>query len=270
MKLRQLQFVQAVVEHGSFSRAAELCHATQPTLSNAIAQLETELGGKLFTRTTRRVDLTPFGAYLMPDLTAVLEARDEMRTAEGLIHMASVGRVTEDGGPCRWIEVRFEIKAEKGRVDVMVIKVLVPEKNLAKGQDPLKHAVRAWIKRRPDDPPKELEDPADIDKGPLPLVLAAPMKNQKELEPILVASKAGNLRCKGVEGKVEFQAGGPGRTIQGTVESRLHAKAPFGTVSSLWRLEMHRAGSTKVRKATFDMKLADFGTGAKSEMPEKK
>ena len=86
MKLRQLQFAQAVAEYRSFSKAAEHCHATQPTLSNAISQLEDELGGKLFTRTTRQVDLTPFGSYLLPYLKAVLDARSEMSKAAEAYH----------------------------------------------------------------------------------------------------------------------------------------------------------------------------------------
>ncbi len=47
MNLNQLRFAKAVAEHRSFSRAAEECRVTQPTLSNAIAQLEKELDGKL-------------------------------------------------------------------------------------------------------------------------------------------------------------------------------------------------------------------------------
>ncbi|PVV15385.1 MAG: LysR family transcriptional regulator, partial [gamma proteobacterium symbiont of Ctena orbiculata] len=54
MNLKQLQFAAHVAETHSFSRAAELSFATQPTLSNAISQLEDELGGRLFNRTTRR------------------------------------------------------------------------------------------------------------------------------------------------------------------------------------------------------------------------
>ncbi len=86
MKLRQLQFAQAIAESRSFSQAAVLCHATQPTLSNAISQLEKELGGKLFTRTTRKVDLTPFGTYLLPYLQTVLDGRAEMQKAAEAFH----------------------------------------------------------------------------------------------------------------------------------------------------------------------------------------
>lgn len=81
MNLRQLLFAQSVAETGSFSKAAELCHATQPTLSNAISQLEEELGGKLFVRTTRRVGLTVFGEYLLPFIRAVLDGRRELEKA---------------------------------------------------------------------------------------------------------------------------------------------------------------------------------------------
>ena len=81
MKLRQLEFVVEIARTGSFRRAAELCHATQPTLSAALAQLEQELGGRLFERTTRKVELTPFGRHIMPYLQSVLVARSEADAA---------------------------------------------------------------------------------------------------------------------------------------------------------------------------------------------
>lgn len=78
MKLRHLEFAREIARTKSFSHAAEICNATQPTLSNALVQLEEELGAKIFHRTTRAVDLTPFGAYILPYLEAILDARDEM------------------------------------------------------------------------------------------------------------------------------------------------------------------------------------------------
>jgi len=87
MKLRQLEFVREIARTGSFSHAAEVCNATQPTLSNAVAQLEQELGAKIFQRTTRTVDLTPFGSYILPYLDAILDARSEMEKAcESYLH----------------------------------------------------------------------------------------------------------------------------------------------------------------------------------------
>ena len=81
MKLRQLEFAQEIARSASFSAAADICNATQPTLSNAVAQLEEELGAKIFARTTRRVEVTPFGQYLMPYISAILDARAELNKA---------------------------------------------------------------------------------------------------------------------------------------------------------------------------------------------
>jgi len=81
MNLNQLRFVLAVAESASFSKAAEQCCVTQPSLSNAIAQLEEELGGRIFVRTTRRVGLTPFGEHLMPLIEEVLNAKDDLTKA---------------------------------------------------------------------------------------------------------------------------------------------------------------------------------------------
>ncbi len=86
MKLRQIQFVVAVFRAESFSRAANHCNATQPTLSSAVSQLEQELGGKLFSRTTRKVDVTPFGRHIMPYLEAILEAQNETVAAASAFH----------------------------------------------------------------------------------------------------------------------------------------------------------------------------------------
>jgi len=89
MKLRQLQFTREIARTGSFSLAAGVCNATQPTLSSAISQLEEELGSKLFARTTRQVELTPFGRHMLPYVEAVLGARDELeKAAEGFLNPA--------------------------------------------------------------------------------------------------------------------------------------------------------------------------------------
>jgi LysR family transcriptional regulator, hydrogen peroxide-inducible genes activator len=75
MNLNQLRFAKAVAATESFTAAAAECFVTQPTLSTGIAQLEDELGGRLFVRTTRSVSLTPFGAHLLPYLHEVLAAQ---------------------------------------------------------------------------------------------------------------------------------------------------------------------------------------------------
>lgn len=54
----------AVVRLGRFTDAAEALHITPSALSRRIASIESEIGGELFARTTRRVSLTPIGAQL--------------------------------------------------------------------------------------------------------------------------------------------------------------------------------------------------------------
>ncbi len=81
MKLRQLEFALEIARSGSFSAAAEICSATQPTLSNAVSQLEEELGAKIFTRTTRAVEVTLFGEYLLPYIEEILRAQSELKKA---------------------------------------------------------------------------------------------------------------------------------------------------------------------------------------------
>lgn len=64
MEFRLLQYFLAVAREGNVSKAAEALHITQPTLSRQIAQLEEELGVRLFVRTGRRMELTDEGLLL--------------------------------------------------------------------------------------------------------------------------------------------------------------------------------------------------------------
>jgi len=83
MNLAQLRYCLTAEKSRSFSKAAETCCVTQPTLSNGIAALEKELGGKIFKRTTRSVSLTRFGHHILPHIRSILDAREELeKTAQ--------------------------------------------------------------------------------------------------------------------------------------------------------------------------------------------
>lgn len=59
-----LRYFLAVIDHGNFSRAADACNVSQPTLSVGVAKLEKTLGQPLFRRSNRRVELTQAGTLL--------------------------------------------------------------------------------------------------------------------------------------------------------------------------------------------------------------
>lgn len=79
--LRQLQYFLAVVDEGSFTRAADRLFVTQPGLSQQIATLEKELGGSLFSRLPRAVALTPTGRALLPHARAAVTAAERGNAA---------------------------------------------------------------------------------------------------------------------------------------------------------------------------------------------
>src|SRR5205085_6818972 len=80
MELHQLRYFCAVADSGSFSRAAENCHVSQPSLSQQILKLESELGARLFDRLGRSVRLTEIGKRFLPRARTVLR---ELEAARG-------------------------------------------------------------------------------------------------------------------------------------------------------------------------------------------
>ncbi len=61
MEVHQLRYFCAVARHGTFTRASEVEHVAQPSLSQQILKLEAELGARLFDRLPRSAKLTVFG-----------------------------------------------------------------------------------------------------------------------------------------------------------------------------------------------------------------
>ena len=89
MEMWQLRYAVAVARAGNFSRAAEQCHVSQPSLSQQIQKLEDELGERLFDRMKRQVKLTPAGEVFLRRAVRILEevdaAKREAADATGLL-----------------------------------------------------------------------------------------------------------------------------------------------------------------------------------------
>jgi LysR family hydrogen peroxide-inducible transcriptional activator len=77
VELHQLRYFVAVAQTGNFTRAAERCHVSQPSLSQQIQKLEKTLGQPLFNRLGRRTVLTDAGRLLLDRATAILAAVDD-------------------------------------------------------------------------------------------------------------------------------------------------------------------------------------------------
>lgn len=77
MEIRVLQYFLAIVREESITKAAELLHITQPTLSRQIAQMEEDMGVKLFDRGTRKIVLTNEGLLLRRRAEEILELVDK-------------------------------------------------------------------------------------------------------------------------------------------------------------------------------------------------
>lgn len=89
---RQLRAFATLAEQRSFTRAAQLCHLSQPAFSALIRTLEDALGTRLFDRDTRSVQLTPEGRLFEGAAQRLL---DDMRGA-----VADLADHVERRGPC--------------------------------------------------------------------------------------------------------------------------------------------------------------------------
>ncbi len=78
MELRVLRYFLMAAREENITKAAELLHITQPTLSRQLIQLEEELGTKLFTRSSHRIQLTEDGMLLRHKAQELIQLADKL------------------------------------------------------------------------------------------------------------------------------------------------------------------------------------------------
>ncbi len=87
MLLRQIEYLQAVIENGNFYLAAEKCHVSQSAISQQIKKLETELGIKLLERHNRTFSLTPAGEHFYRKSLVITEdLKNLIKETKGIAH----------------------------------------------------------------------------------------------------------------------------------------------------------------------------------------
>lgn len=93
MQFQQLQYFVAVAEARHFTRAADLVHVAQPSLSQQIKALERELGADLFLRARGNITLTAAGEALLPLARRILADAETARHEVQELVQLRAGRV---------------------------------------------------------------------------------------------------------------------------------------------------------------------------------
>ena len=97
MTLIQLKYFQTICKYNNITRASAELHVSQPSLSNAVKELEREFGVSLFTRRSRGLELTPEGRYFLDETDKLLEQAEQLTT--NMKHMSTTDRTLTLGLP---------------------------------------------------------------------------------------------------------------------------------------------------------------------------
>lgn len=204
MEIRVLRYFLAVVREESITKAAEVLHITQPTLSRQLSQLEEEIGVRLFDRGTRKIALTNEGILLRRRAEEIIQLVDtterelveqdeqvEGKISIGCGEIAAVRLLAELIRTFRekYNRVSFDIftaaadlvkeQMDKGLLDIgLLLEPVDMEK-----YDFIRLDMREnWVVlMRPDDPLAEKECVTAEDLLSLPLILPRRMNVQSEL-----------------------------------------------------------------------------------------
>lgn len=204
MEIRVLRYFLTVVREQSITKASEVLHITQPTLSRQLAQMEDEVGVKLFDRGTRRITLTNEGLLLRRRAEEILQLVD--KTEKELIEQEEQveGKITIGSGEIASVQllptlfesfhekyprVTFDLytatadhvknQMDRGLVD---IGLLLEPIDIEKYEYIRLDMKERWIVlMRPDDPLAEKEAVTSKDLAKLPLILPRRLSVQSEL-----------------------------------------------------------------------------------------
>ncbi len=131
MEMFQVRYVLAADRVLNFTKAAALCHVSQPALTKAVSTLEAELGARLFHREGRKILLSDFGRTLLPHLQLILNETEATRTLADNFRLLNnvpvrLG-VMSTIGPVRLSRFLAKFQADHPGVEVAVIEASAPE-----------------------------------------------------------------------------------------------------------------------------------------------
>src|SRR5215813_3454098 len=125
MEMQQVRYFVALAKTRNFTRAAEHCNVTQPSLTRGIRQLEEELGGNLLRRERNNTHLSDLGQLLLPYLEGVLSnVQGAKTTASSMVKLTDaplkIG-VMCTIGPLRFIGFFAKFRRERPGVDLSLV-----------------------------------------------------------------------------------------------------------------------------------------------------
>lgn len=91
MNTRHARLILAIVREGSFTAAAKALSITQPTLSQTVRQIETQLGESIFVRSKTSVSLTPAGALYVEAARRIVQTETQLQEAISMLHGHAIG-----------------------------------------------------------------------------------------------------------------------------------------------------------------------------------
>ncbi|WP_433461954.1 LysR family transcriptional regulator [Spirillospora sp. CA-128828] len=115
MDVRQLRYFLAVVDHGGVHRAAEHLFVAQPSITQSIRRLESEIGAKLFLRQSRGLVLSPSGAALVEPAREVVRSLDVARETVAAVEGLRGGRLRIASMPSQVVSPLTALLAEFSR-----------------------------------------------------------------------------------------------------------------------------------------------------------
>lgn len=188
------------------------------------------------------------------------------RQGTGTWTIRLVGTRTVNDIRCRWIEFeeRLSVDGASDAGEPTVEKFLVPEHSLQPGGNPLNDVIRFWVGSK-DGTPEKLEGPwSGIAES---VFLPASKRMEQGLEPRIVEYQRGKLETG--PGLIEQAHPTDRRGRQATIDYHLwkHPEVPIGTAAA--RIELTIPIDAELRwRWVRELTVLDFGTGAKSSLPE--
>lgn len=125
MELHQIRYFLALGETLNFTKAAEVCHITQPALTRAIRNMEEELGGLLFSRERNNTHLTELGRLIEPHLAEIMaRAGEAKQTAARFIKLEKAQLalgVMCTISPLQFVSFLSRFRADNPGVDITLL-----------------------------------------------------------------------------------------------------------------------------------------------------